>query len=162
MVFPGWVLPFCTQVAKHLGPIWVLSGLTGAHMPHMNTRWDPYGRSEYTLSKTNPYEPHMGPICVVLGTLNRYYPRTTHIGPISVVLGNLNRNYPRTTHVGPTWAPYICFSGQVSDRNPPRTTHVGPTWVPYVLFWALWIDIIPEQHTWAPYGPYMCCSGQSE
>ena len=130
--------------------------------PHICFSGQDSDRNPPRKTKCGPY---MGPMCVVLSNLKRYYSRTIHMGPswsLCVALGYRNRNHPRTTHVGPI-RPHVCFfsckfqleiqnwalhwshmhfSGQSKNIYHPRTTHMGPSWaryllLPYVLFWAI-------------------------
>ena len=102
--------------------------------PHICFSGQDSDRNPPRKTKCGPY---MGPMCVVLSNLNRYYSRTTYMGPswsLCVALGYLNRNHPRTTHVGPI-RPHVCFFSckfQLEIQN------------------------------WALHWSHMHCSGQSE
>ena len=48
-----------TMIAKYLGPIWVLFGLSGAHIPQIKPRWDTHGIAHPKPTKPITHGPHI-------------------------------------------------------------------------------------------------------
>ena len=64
-----------SQLAKYLGPIWVLYGLSRAHVVHTKIRCIPDGPSHPEPTSTNTHGPHVGPMSIFGGEK-----RTSSIG----------------------------------------------------------------------------------
>ena len=102
-------ISYTAQIAEYLGPIWVLSGLTGAHIPQIKPRWDADGRahSERSHQVSHIWAPHwihVGPMCVVFGGFLVGWPRWDADGRAHSEPTKSNTYGP---HIGFMWGPCV-------------------------------------------------------